>query len=334
MESLYHLHPIFEFLLTVYFGFIIAPEFFGRFLLEKIPFFLEVSRENALTSLNKIIEKLNKAEQELNETEQDFKQHDLGEVIISDFLPSLEKSKEQVNEIIEKIKKDAKEIEEAIKLVEEDSIMQNEEAAKSMLAKIEMVKTRLSKSTRKCYDHVFPFASFYCLLILIFNGCHWAKLTPEHDTNFLSFLSFFNALSFFYLSLLILFRRLIDSISNADNVNLSSYRLRHSIYAIIAIMIISFWLVPNLNNPYFYKLEEIQFRLLTIFSSVFIASYALLFFGYDLSRRNSRKYFEIKYRTEIKGAQLGVNIAISEFEGELYQNMKSFNKIKKSKGKR
>src|SRR5260221_3094855 len=137
MLSLLHLHPIFEFFLTVYFGFVIAPEFLGNFLFRKVPLYVRASRDKVIERLSRYIQTLEFWEQKFENEKSAFKRSAYGLSIEQDYLPiympSIISTKQSINDLISRIENETAEIVKAKANSDKDSI-----------------KSEISKACRSC----------------------------------------------------------------------------------------------------------------------------------------------------------------------------------------
>lgn len=262
MEHLYYLHPIFEFYLTVYFGFIVAPEFLGRFLIEEFNF--EKNKVELIDTLAGYLKKITDADKEIITK-------GFGSETTTNVSTSFRAAAKGLEDIINKINEAATKVENEKKFNEP-------------------LKVELSKKLRGCYDKVFPFALLYSFFILLLSGILGHK---GSDSSYPSLLIFM-LLSFIYM-LLLIFRKIIRK-RFPDMIPYSSF---YSVIVMVLIFLMSFIFIPVLTYDFF---SNYYIQLIIILSTVAIGVFPMVVFTIELLQQRKKNYFRIKFEKEISDA--------------------------------
>lgn len=292
MEQIYHIHPVFEFFLTAYLGFLVAPKFLSEFLLDKIS--NEETTKNKevimikLIEINKEIDKIKSAFFDLP-----FSTHDAGRPV-SKFI------KENFDTLKFKIDTKAREVSES-----------NDESIRKKF--IDIFKYR--------YHPSFIFSAAYCLLLLLINGCGWVH-TFEHDVSMIIYLGYFNLFSFASISVL-LSRNIIFMLpyfNNKENkriVRIKSLNcdLHFIIKMIIIFIIISFGILPLLFKypPAIFNINYAYSLTFTMTFLIIISGAPLLLYAIGLNS-GVRECYSVVYESELRNYEFEFNSHLNEYK--------------------
>jgi hypothetical protein len=148
-SSFYLLHPVFEFYLTAYFAFVIAPEFMNNFLGFKIPDYLERSKNKTIKKLKRYQSKMEALKKRINNDSH------LSEFLYSTFM--------EFNSISQSIEDEIKEINNLTVIT----------------FPIDDTKKQIVKKVSSMFAWVFTLMIIFNLFILTMNACKYLK---EHES--------------------------------------------------------------------------------------------------------------------------------------------------------
>lgn len=294
MESLLHLHPIFEFFLTLYVGFIIAPEFLNKSILERSNIDFEQSKKDKLALLTKIKESYR----------DECDRQRIVDVVFwdSEFLKKFR------NLFEEQCKANEDRIQKTIEIT-------TKEHRDDIIPKV-------ASNLRGYYDRLFVLASLYSFFILNFNGCHWG-FESNHEFIFLTSILYFNALAglvflpFIYIIFLRSRKPMVNSKPSFIHKILANYRSLHSVLIIFILTLISFWIA------YFYSFNFRGLGEIAILSTELICAIPILTFLLTL-KGNTSNFMRKEYKqVEIDDA----NFSFDTFQADLYKGYAERKKV-------
>jgi hypothetical protein len=282
LHSLYELHPVFEFYLTAYFGFILAPRFLSEFLLYRIPKYQDKSRENVCDLLDKITNEIEVKISKYDELDDDEKKY--FEIHITGFT--------ELKEEIITLKKSAVD------------------------KKIDALRNELADGVNSSYEKVFPFSAIYSFLILLLNGCGWFT---THQEIFIKSLSYFNLFVFVFMIILLIrgnffniIKKWVDKYKWISKVKKSEFSNWHSFYIMVTFFIASFLLLPFFDVNGIISLPDSLAEMFLIFGCVLVGIFPLVLYGIVLGT-SSKKCYQSLFKEKIKEIESKKDSIIGDF---------------------
>jgi hypothetical protein len=288
LETLYHLHPVFEFYLTAYFGFLVAPRFLSEFLSDRIDIGRSTeSKELVLQSLRSLQTKINKIIKEFENLPANFKQHaaakPIQRFIKSRFEPLYTNISNKITQVNE--------------------------------ANAQQLRDEIVKSLKYTYTPIFVFTGLYCLIILFFNG--WANLWIN-EYKMMPYFSVFNficlAVSGFFLGRKRFFNSMVSNSRPLRGWKEIECHFLFPIFFIILIWGVSFYLIPQWGQGYLFSPPE--YKSLIVISSLILGFAPLILYSLYLLF-NSRRCYEAAYLTEVRKFENEFQTNVADYEKEL-----------------